>query len=228
MQSPPAPNATHGFPVEPVRVLVIGAGGHARVCIEALLDMPGRVVVGCITKNDETVPAPLPGIAIIGIDANLESVIAEHSVTHAFVAVTNNRVRASVIRRCADLGLPLADAVSRGAYVSSSSTIGSGVLLAAGAVVNSAARLGAGVIVNTNASVGHDCIVGEASHIGPGVAMGGTVMIGDQVLVGVGARVVPGMSIGDGAVIGAGSVVTRDVPPGAVMVGNPARRVQRP
>jgi len=49
------------------------------------------------------------------------------------------------------------------------------------------------------------------------------VSIRDNVWVGTGAVVLPGVTIGDGAVVGAGSVVTRDVPPGTVVAGNPAR-----
>jgi maltose O-acetyltransferase len=49
------------------------------------------------------------------------------------------------------------------------------------------------------------------------------VRIGSDVWIGGGAIVLPGVAIGDGAVIGAGSVVTRDVPAGATVVGNPAR-----
>jgi UDP-perosamine 4-acetyltransferase len=210
-----------------MRVLVIGAGGHARVCIEALLDTAGCVVVGCVSKNGESIQDPFAGVAVVGADENLGDLIVDHAVTHAFIAVTNNRVRAAMLGRCAELGVPVASAISRSAQISPSATIGSGALLAMGSVVNTLARLGAGVIVNTNASVGHDCIIGEATHVAPGVAMGGNVMIGQQVLIGIGARIVPSTSIGDGAVIGAGSVVLRDVPAGAVMIGNPARRVQR-
>jgi acetyltransferase-like isoleucine patch superfamily enzyme len=52
---------------------------------------------------------------------------------------------------------------------------------------------------------------------------GGDVVIGDRVWIGYRAIILPGITIGEGAVVGAGSVVTRDVPPFAIVAGNPAR-----
>lgn len=207
------------------RVLVIGAGGHARVAIEALRDDPTLHVVGCLSRDGGS--SASSGVDVVGADDQITAVVAEHRVTHAFVAIGNNRTRAGFHLQCAQLGLPLVNAISGGARLSPSAQLGSGVMLAPGAVVNAAARLGDGVIVNTNASVDYDCIIGDHSHIAPGVAMGGTVMIGAGVLVGIGARIVPGVTIGEGATIGAGTVVVRDVPAGTVVVGTPARRVDR-
>ncbi|WP_278396094.1 sugar O-acetyltransferase [Stutzerimonas kunmingensis] len=56
-----------------------------------------------------------------------------------------------------------------------------------------------------------------------GVEFGRPIHIGRNVWVGGGAIILPGVTVGDDAVIGAGSVVTRDVPAGATVVGNPAR-----
>jgi maltose O-acetyltransferase len=53
------------------------------------------------------------------------------------------------------------------------------------------------------------------------------IRIGDDVWIGGGAIVMPGITIGDGSVVGAGSVVTRDVTPGTVVAGNPARVIRR-
>ncbi len=57
-----------------------------------------------------------------------------------------------------------------------------------------------------------------------GVEFGRPVVIGSNVWIGGGAIILPGITIGDDAIIGSGSVVTRDVPDGATVVGNPARR----
>lgn len=51
-------------------------------------------------------------------------------------------------------------------------------------------------------------------------------VVGNRVKFGGGAIILPGIHIGDGSVIGAGAVVTRDVPPGMVVAGNPARVVK--
>jgi maltose O-acetyltransferase len=56
-----------------------------------------------------------------------------------------------------------------------------------------------------------------------GLEGGKPIRIGNNVWIGGGAIVLPGVAVGDDAVIGAGSVVTRDVPAGVVVVGNPAR-----
>ena len=60
----------------------------------------------------------------------------------------------------------------------------------------------------------------------PLAAESAPVNIGDDVFIGMNALILKGVAIGDGAVVGAGSVVTRDVPPGMIAAGNPARPVK--
>lgn len=86
--------------------------------------------------------------------------------------------------------------------------------------------------------------LGEAVQLGPGVQLltaahpldaaqrragwqsPAPISIGDNAWLGGGVIVLPGVTIGADAVVGAGSVVTRDVPPGVLVVGNPARVVR--
>lgn len=81
---------------------------------------------------------------------------------------------------------------------------------------------------------GHDVSIGPEASIltlghdpqSPDFAdRGGDVVIGNRVWIGYRALILPGVTIGEGAVVGAGAVVAKDVPPFAIMAGNPARKI---
>ena len=83
-------------------------------------------------------------------------------------------------------------------------------------------RIGSDVSIGPEASIltlGHDPQSSSFSD------RGGDVIIGNHAWIGYRALILPGVTIGDGAVIGAGAVVTKDVEPYAIMVGNPSRKV---
>ena len=108
-------------------------------------------------------------------------------------------------------------------------------------------RLGSNVFMNFNCVILdiNEVSIGDRTQIGPmvqiyaadhprdaesraaGLEFGRPVKIGADVWIGGGAIIVPGVTIGDGAVIGAGSVVTRDVAPGSIVGGNPARVLKK-
>lgn len=87
---------------------------------------------------------------------------------------------------------------------------------------------GMGIVIGETAEIGDDCLIYH------GVTLGGTgkesakrhPTLGNGVVVGAGAKVLGNITIGDGARIGANSVVLRDVPPGATVVGIPGRVVE--
>ena len=207
------------------RVLLIGAGGHARVCVEALLDMGDAEIVGAVSR-DGSGSAGL-GISPIWMESEL-LIATESSGANTFcVAIGDNTTRRRFGTDLTQSGHLLTQAISASAVVSRMAVLGAGVQLIAGSVVNAATTIGECVIVNTNASVDHDCTIGDYVHIGPGAVVGGGVTVGDDVLIGLGARVLPGIAIGPGAIIGAGAVVTADVEAGSTVVGVPARPIVR-
>ena len=109
------------------------------------------------------------------------------------------------------------------AVVPSTATVAHGAYVNAGAVLGSHASIGCHANVNRSSSIGHDARLGFAASTGPGVVLAGGVVVAAGAFVGAGATVLPEVTGRTRGVVGAGAVVTRDVAPGDVVVGNPAR-----
>lgn len=84
-----------------------------------------------------------------------------------------------------------------------------------------------GIYIDDGALIGHNVVLATLNHaLNPqerGTTLPEPIFIGKNVWVGANATIVPGVKIGDGAVIAAGAVVTKDVPPRAVVGGVPAK-----
>jgi len=203
-------------------VLVVGAGGHARVCLE-ILEGSGWVVSGCLSSDASGIPGlPVP---VLGLDSELEDRISG-GAADVFVAVGDNTVRMEIGRRVLVAGGRLVTAVSPHAVVSASAVLGAGSVVMPGAVINAGSVLGMLVIVNTNATVDHDSLLDDGTHVAPGACLAGGVHAGAGTLIGIGANVLPGTQIGERAIVAAGAVVTGNVDVGVTVGGVPARVIR--
>jgi sugar O-acyltransferase (sialic acid O-acetyltransferase NeuD family) len=146
-------------------------------------------------------------------------------VTAVALAVGDNRARERCLSHLRKRSVPAL--VHPTAVLSPSARIGRGTVVMPRAVINAATRVGAGCIVNSAAVIEHDCVLGRAVHVSPGAVVTGASYLDDLCWVGAGATVLPGVRVGRGAVVGAGAVVIRNVPAGEVVVGNPARFLNR-
>lgn len=203
-------------------IVVVGAGGHAKVLIDCLVNS-GWNVVGC-TDIDPS-PRTCAGIPVLGSDDILSRLRSE-GLDHAFCALGSNRVRDRMGDRLHSLGFNLPAVQGPGAYVAPSVKVGRGAAILPGATVNIDCVIGDFAIINTNASVDHDGIIGRAAHVGPGAALAGCVEVGARTFLATGSAIIPERRIGADCVVGAGSVVVRDIPDGVTAYGNPARVVR--
>ncbi|QIE24849.1 acetyltransferase [Caballeronia sp. SBC2] len=201
-------------------IVVVGAGGHAKVCIELLRAM-GEHVDYCVGGSDG--PLSCVGVPVLHGDEHLSKLRGDHY--RAFIAIGSNRVRARLATIATGLGYELVNAISPSAVISSTVSFGSGVAVMAGAVINAEAFVDSLAIVNTGATVDHDCRIGHAAHIAPQCGLAGCVSVGAQSFLGIGARVIPDKVIGSHVIVGAGGVVISDIGDGLTVVGVPARPI---
>jgi sugar O-acyltransferase (sialic acid O-acetyltransferase NeuD family) len=112
------------------------------------------------------------------------------------------------------------------ASVSRTARIGLGSVIFQHVTVASSARIGEHVVVLPNSIVSHDVDVGDYTCVAGGVSISGSARIGRGCYIGTKAAIIGGATIGDGSLVGMGSVVLRDVPPGIIAAGNPARTLR--
>lgn len=208
-------------------VVVVGAGGHALVVAD-ILRLVGAYEIAAFV--DDTAPerrgerfcsAPVYG----GIDELAP--LRAAGLRSGIVAIGQCAARMRIADALAGLGFDLATALHPDASIARDVAIGRGSVVVAQAAINPGAKIGDNVIINTGATVDHECEIGAGTHIGPGVHLAGRVRVGTGVWIGIGSTVIDRVRIGDGAFIGAGSVVVKDIPPGMLAYGVPARIIRK-
>ena len=211
-----------------MRAVGIGAGGHAKVLLEALLAQGDVEVVGLLDSDPELKGSKVLGVPVLGGDELLEQ-LHRDGVRHAFMGVGgigDNSMRRRLFESVQKRGFELISVRHATAIVSPSAQLGEGTCLCPGAIVGAGARLGLNVIVNTGAIVEHDCDLGDHVHIASGAVLAGGVVVGPGAHVGAGASVRQGVRIGRDAIVAMGAAVVDDVPDGIVVAGVPARPMQ--
>lgn len=208
------------------RVVVLGGGGQAHVVADAIEAVGGAMILGFVTDGPAVADGAYP---ILGGDDDLPALFAERGPFDLMVAVGNGLARQRIVRQVAAClsHAGYLTVVHPRANLAGRVTLAEGSFVAIGATVGVGATIGAHALINTNASVDHDCVIGAYASIAPNVALGGAVRVGEGASIGIGATVLPGLTVGAGATVAAGAVVTRDVVAGTVVMGVPARVVQK-
>ena len=140
-------------------ILLIGAGGHARSCIDVLEKENQFKIAGLIEKDESMTDANL-GYPIIGTDDDLN--ILRKKYDHALITVgqiKSSKVRIKLYQLLKELGFILPVVISSHAYVSKHTQVGEGTIIMHGAIVNANAQIGKNCIINNQSLIEHPLLI---------------------------------------------------------------------
>lgn len=188
----------------------------------------------------------IPDDRLLFIDDHLEAAqVNGHRVVHysdfltlkaserfVVLAIAQSAVREELAVACAVNGVRPWTVTAANVVAMDEVQLGEGAILSPFVTLTSNIRIGRHFHANLYSYVAHDCVIGDYVTFAPGVMCNGNIIVEDHAYIGTGVVIKQGrpgrpLVIGHGAVIGMGAVVTRDVPAGVTVVGNPARPINK-
>ncbi|MES2770820.1 MAG: acetyltransferase [Pseudomonadota bacterium] len=188
-------------------LILLGAGGHARACIDVIEQQGLYRLAGLIAPPSE-VGTLHCGHRVIASDNELAALSQRYP--YAFIGIGQLRsptIRIRMFHQLLDLGFQLPTLIAPDAYVSPHASIGSGSIIMHGAIINAGAKVGRNCIINSRALVEHDAQIDDHCHLSTGAILNGGVRLGEGSFVGSASVVKEGVTLPPGSLLGMGSMI---------------------
>ena len=203
-----------------LELLLIGAGGHCRSCIELISSLTDYRITGVVDQDGSDLKDVL-GHNVVGTDSNLEALISDNPKVLITVGqIKTPEIRINLYNKAKSYGAEFPVLVSPNAYLSQTAKIEEGSVLLHLTMVNSSARVGKNCIINSQALVEHDASIGAHCHLSTGSKINGDAHVEFGSFIGSGAVVHHGKRIQRRCIVGAGAVVAKNLAEGTTLQGS--------
>lgn len=205
------------------QVVIIGAGGHAKVIADIIVKSGNRVY-GFLDDNLE-IGATIANNEQFKIIGKIEKInkLKENTNLEFVIAIGDNTVRKNIAE---NYNVKYYTAIHPSSIIALDVSIEEGTVVMANTVINTSAKIGRHCIVNTGAIIEHDNIIENYVHVSPNATLSGTVKVGTMTHIGSGAAIKNNINICNNCIIGVGAVVVKDIKEPGVYVGVPARKTK--
>ncbi|MDF3028636.1 MAG: acetyltransferase [Fluviicola sp.] len=168
------------------RVVIIGAGGHARVIADALSYSNEYLLAGFFDDSIAVGEVVFGDAKVLGTVEDFTSKRIQPDA--CIIGIGDNTIRRKLVNET--IGVTWATVIHPKSIIATNAVVGQGAVVLAGAVINSNSEIGRHSIINSNVVVDHDCKVGEFSHLAIGTLLGSNSVISDSVKTHIG-QVIP-------------------------------------
>ena len=203
-------------------LMIIGAGGHAKVVLDAALNA-GFTILGLADTDPSRKGEKVLGIPIIDGNSWMEAHSTDSvALVMGIGSIGDTSKRQEIFAQLLAKGFDFATVVHPSAVVAQGVTLGCGTVIMAGAIIQPGCCIEDNVIINTGAQVDHDGHIQAHAHIAPGAILCGDVTVGKGAHIGAGAKIIQAVEVGEASIVAAGAVVTRNAPAHSLLMGLPA------
>lgn len=201
-------------------VLVIGAFHE----VIELTEKCGHNIIGIFDKNQA---GSFRGYPILGKDEYASMKAEQLKKYPVIISPDQPEARSNLVRIYKELGFSFMTVISPDSTISRSALIGTGVTIQDGVNISAGVNISDFVRINSCANVMHDSKIGAFTTVAPNAVILGRVQIGSCGYIGANSTILPEKIIGNNVIIGAGSIVTHDIGDNKIVVGNPAREINK-
>ena len=205
---------------------IYGASGFGREVLPLVREQADALnkKYEIVFVDDSAESKSLNGIKVLSFESFIHISTGELLIV---IAIADSGIREKLRSRCIENGIGLLDVVANNVVIMDNINMEPGFILSPFVTLTSDIKIGKCFHANIYSYVAHNCIIGDYVTFAPAVKCNGNIHVGSHAYIGTGAIIKQGRAekplvIGDGAVIGAGAVVTKSVPAGMTVFGNPA------